>query len=608
MKSAKETLKNTFGWIGFNIKPILLFSIFYFIIMFYIPILLDKLMLFLFKLIHGGIYMGNGNAIHLLTMPAMWPGLIFSLIVTAGILMFQVGAVAYAINESKKNNKIKFSQMTIAGFKVFTKIFRPRNWLILLYAVIILPLTGAIKIGCAATKISVPEFVEDFVYANGTLKYIYPLALIVLFLLAIRWIFSIVAFSLEDKTYRQSCKESVALNKKRIFKTIGMIVLGGIIFVVLDIVISALFALIVTLVSLLIEGNGFAAFGVRYFSSLKNMTSLIYSIIIPVLNIGLITVMFFKWRDKNKVEDVIPERNIKPFKAKGKVIFIVCFLIGAVISTFLAKEYISCYMHKSKRPIVCAHRGESYSVPENTMLAFKTAVKKKADWVEMDVHKTKDGKIIVSHDDYIERVSGKQIYVHESNYDYLRKLDVGSWFDEKYSNVRFSNLDEALKYLKSQGKHVQIETKPVDGKYPDGTPINKDFEKKVIKIIKDNHMEDRVLVISQNEDSLKRIKKIDPNIKTANCMVVAWGDIGGITWVNCCSIEEQNVTPAIISNMHNSNKICFSWTVNRAENIQHLVDCEIDGIVTDNVVMVRKTLDEVDYTPGIDKFIRMVAQ
>ena len=608
MKTAKEILQNTFKLIGFNIKPILLFSIFYFVIMFYIPILLDKFMLFLFKLIHGGIYLGNGNAIDILTMPAMWPGIIFSLIITAGILMFQVGAVAYAVNESKKNNKVKFSQMAIAGFKVFTKIFIPRNWLILLYAAIILPLTGAIKIGCAGIKISVPEFVEDFAYANGTLKYLYPLALLALFLLAIRWIFSIVSFSLEDKTFRKSCKESVALNKKRMLKTIGMIILGGIIFIALDIIISALFALVVTLISLLIEGNGFSAFGFRYLNSLKNMTSLIYSIFIPILNIGLLTTMFYKWREKNKVEDPIPERDIKPFKTKGKVIFIVCFIVGAVLSTFVAKEYISCYMHKSKRPIVCAHRGESYSVPENTMLAFKTAVKKKADWVEMDVHKTKDGKIIVSHDDYIERVSGKPIYVHESNYDYLRKLDVGSWFDKKYSYVRFSNLDEALKYLRSKGKHVQIETKPVDGNYPDGTPINKGFEEKVIKIIKDNHMEDRVLIISQNEDSLKRVKKIDPNIKTANCMVVAWGDIGGITWVNCCSIEEENVTPAIIDNMHKADKICFSWTVNRAENIQNLVDCGIDGIVTDNVVMVRKTLDEIDYTPGIDKFIRMVAK
>ena len=608
MKTVKETLKNTFGWIGFNIKPILLFSIFYFIIMFYIPILLDKLMLLFFKLIHGGIYMGNGNAIDILKMPAMWPGLVFSLIVTAGILMFQVGAVAYAINESKKKNKVKFSQMAVAGVKVFGKIFKPRNWLILLYAVIILPLTGAIKIGCAATKISVPEFVEDFAYANGTLKYLYPLALLLLFLLAVRWIFSIVAFSLEDKTFRQSCKESVALNKKRIFKTMGMIILGGIIFIALDAVVSALFALIVTLISILMDGNGFAAFGIRYLNSYKNMMSLVYSIFVPILNIGLLTSMFFKWRQKNNVEDPIPERDIKPFKARGKVVFVACFLVGVVLSTFVAKEYITCYMKESKRPVVCAHRGESYSVPENTMLAFRTAVKKKADWVEMDVHKTLDGKIIVSHDDYIERVSGKEIYVHESKYNYLRKLDVGSWFDKKYSYVRFSNLDEALKYLKKEGKTVQIETKPVDGKYPDGTPINKDFEKKVIKIIKDNHMEKRVVIISQNEDSLKRVKKVDPKINTANCMVVAWGDIGDIDWVDYCSIEEENVTPAIIYNMNKAKKKCFSWTVNRADKIQNLVDCGIDGIVTDNVVMVRKQLDAIDYTPGIDKFIRMVAQ
>ena len=82
MKTAKETLRNTFGYIGFNIKPILLFSIFYFIIMFYIPILLDKLMLLFFKLIHGGIYMGNGNAIDIVK------NLLFDQIV--GILLAEV--------------------------------------------------------------------------------------------------------------------------------------------------------------------------------------------------------------------------------------------------------------------------------------------------------------------------------------------------------------------------------------------------------------------------------------------------------------------------------------------------------------------------------------
>ncbi len=608
MRTVKEILKNTFGLIGFNIKPILLFAIFYFVIMFYIPILFDKLTLFLFKLIHGGIYMGNGNALDILTMPAMWPGLIFSLIVTAGILMFQVGAIAYAINESKKKNKVKCSQMMKAGIKVFKKIFIPRNWLILLYAVIILPLTGAIKIGCASIKVCVPEFIEDFAYANGTLKYLYPLALLLLFLLAIRWIFSIVAFSLEDKTYRQSCKESVKLNKKRVLKTIGMIFVGGVVFIALDVVISALLALAVSLVSLLIEGSGLSVLGSRWLNSFINLSSLLYSIFVPILNIGLLTVMFFKWRQKNDVEDPIPDRDIKPFKVKGKLVFIVCFIVAVALSTFAVKDYISCYLHKSEKPVVCAHRGESYSVPENTMLAFKTSVKKKADWVEMDVHKTIDGKIIVSHDDYIERVSGKQIYVHESKYDYLRKLDVGSWFDEKYSYVRFSNLDEALKYLKSTGRHVQIETKPVEGNYPDGTPINKDFEEKIIQIIKDNHMEDKVVIISQNEDSLKRVKKIDKNIKTANCMVVAWGDIGDISWADYCSIEAENVTPAIIANMHKAKKKCFVWAVNDANRIQYLVDCGVDGIVTDNVVMVRKQLKKIDYTPGIDKFIRMMAR
>jgi glycerophosphoryl diester phosphodiesterase len=109
---------------------------------------------------------------------------------------------------------------------------------------------------------------------------------------------------------------------------------------------------------------------------------------------------------------------------------------------------------EDKRPLVFAHRGLSALAPENTLAAFRLAREMDMPGVELDVHLTKDGKLVVFHDHYTGRLAGaeglpagreakgKGLRLEDSTYDELRKLDIGSWKDAKYSGERIFLLSE----------------------------------------------------------------------------------------------------------------------------------------------------------------------
>ncbi|MDA0812061.1 MAG: glycerophosphodiester phosphodiesterase [Verrucomicrobia bacterium] len=111
-------------------------------------------------------------------------------------------------------------------------------------------------------------------------------------------------------------------------------------------------------------------------------------------------------------------------------------------------------------PEIVAHRGASYSAPENTLPSFELAWKEGADAIEGDFYLTKDGKIICTHDDTTERVTGgtDNRAIAEGTFDDLRQLDVGSWKGEQWKGVRMPSLDEVLATIPA-GKKLLIEVK-----------------------------------------------------------------------------------------------------------------------------------------------------
>lgn len=118
------------------------------------------------------------------------------------------------------------------------------------------------------------------------------------------------------------------------------------------------------------------------------------------------------------------------------------------------------YVEMFSDTLTMAHRGSSYEAPENTMLAFKNAVKATADYIELDVHETKDGEIVVIHDDNLKRTTGVNKKVYNMTYDEIKDLDAGSYFgdEEEFKKCRIPTLEEVMSYTKGKIK-LNIEIK-----------------------------------------------------------------------------------------------------------------------------------------------------
>lgn len=107
---------------------------------------------------------------------------------------------------------------------------------------------------------------------------------------------------------------------------------------------------------------------------------------------------------------------------------------------------------------IIAHRGASYDAPENTLASFKLGWKQRADAVELDIHLSKDGQIVIMHDDNPKRTAGLDQKISDLTWAEVRSLDAGQWKDPKWRGERIPTLDEVLATIPI-GKRLFIEIK-----------------------------------------------------------------------------------------------------------------------------------------------------
>lgn len=150
--------------------------------------------------------------------------------------------------------------------------------------------------------------------------------------------------------------------------------------------------------------------------------------------------------------------------------------------------------------LLFGHRGYSDKYPENTMLAFTKAIEDGFDGIETDVHKTKDGKLVLCHDEKIDRTSDGKGYIKDKTYEELLQYDFGC--KTKYKNQRIPLLKELLELCKGKKILINIEVKTNKIQY-DG------IEFETYQMIKDMDMLNQVIFSSFYLESLFKLREIN---------------------------------------------------------------------------------------------------
>jgi glycerophosphoryl diester phosphodiesterase len=238
-------------------------------------------------------------------------------------------------------------------------------------------------------------------------------------------------------------------------------------------------------------------------------------------------------------------------------------------------------------PIIIAHRGDKTHAPENTLAAFTQAAENGADAIEFDVKLTADGRVIVLHDQTVNRTTNGMGKISKLPYAAVRDLDAGAWFSEKFRGERIPTLDEVFETV---GKRLYINVEltnyftPGDGLVP-----------KVVDLIRKHGLQNRMLFSSFFARNLEMARLLVPEVpRGLLCMrgiLGYWGRT--FTWRGDYFALHPYLTevdPGLVYRVQAAGKRVHVWTVNPEGELKRMIGLGVDAIITDDPVLALSLL------------------
>ena len=236
-----------------------------------------------------------------------------------------------------------------------------------------------------------------------------------------------------------------------------------------------------------------------------------------------------------------------------------------------------------------AHRGFSGRYPENTMLAFRKALEAGVDGIELDVQLTKDGHVVIIHDETVNRTTNGTGLVVEYLLEDLQKLDASSIFAGQMGFNPIPTLREYFELVKDSHIVTNIELKTGVNQYPG-------MEAKVLDLIREFKLEDRIIISSFNHHSVMRMKAMAPEL-VYGFLADTWIlDAGAYTKsydVPCYHPSVNMMTQEIVDELKANGRVINVWTVNKEEQIRDLYKKGIDCVIGNFPDLTAKVLKEL---------------
>ncbi len=248
--------------------------------------------------------------------------------------------------------------------------------------------------------------------------------------------------------------------------------------------------------------------------------------------------------------------------------------------------------------MIIAHRGASQDAPENTLASVKLAWEQGADAAEVDVHLSKDNRIMVIHDADTKRTTGVRMVIRESLSPSLRSLDA-SYGMEKFTGERIPFLEEILSTI-PDGRVLFIEVKTDTVIIPYLSALLHDFSEK-----------SKMRIISFDFDVCSMMKRKIPSIPVywlhytlSGSYKSKWISRAGETGLDGLSFRYKGLSKEYVEAVHRSGMKIFTWTVDEPEDAARLIEFEIDGITTNRPGWLREQLNSMIsyWVSGIPKW------
>jgi glycerophosphoryl diester phosphodiesterase len=287
---------------------------------------------------------------------------------------------------------------------------------------------------------------------------------------------------------------------------------------------------------------------------------------------------------------------IRPLAALGVAILIAASCAGGAATGAPASPAAA-----SPAPLRVAHRGGAALAPENTLVAFRSGIAQGADALELDLHLSRDGRLVVIHDSSVDRTTDRSGLVADLSLAQLKALDAGARFKGPAREPQeIPTLEEVLALLSEAGNErieLQAEIKPrADGSRYAG------IEEALVLALRSWSLADRTTVLSFDFPSLQAVKRLEPGLRA--CALVGKEYFKAAATlspdriarslaalgVDSVGVREQNLDRGLYEALRRAGLGVGAWTVDEPTRMRQLAALGLDFITTNRPDLLRQVL------------------
>lgn len=532
-------------------------------------------------------YISNTNLIEIISQhPVLDLGLILLILAVIVAIYWQVTFLFLGSMQINYGKKLTIDSLLRLSVQRVRKTFFRSVWFLLIYCILILPFGGLGFSTPLLNKIRIPSFLVDyFLTENRPLLLVMILLYVVTFYLGIRLFLVLPLIILGKRNAHTAVKQSWQITKINFKPIVLRLVL---LFATTIVVIIAGQLLVLGEQTLF---DRMTPTGVAFLAASVNLILIEFFMFLSSIAAGAGSLMIMTeylagdqrfTAHTHRLSDQLQELSYNVGNQRWIRIIAGLLVIGGIGFNSL---YLTGFF--SDTPITISHRGvNAKNGVQNTIESLKNTSRLHPDFIEIDIHETKDHQFVLMHDENLKNLTGVDKAPHQLTLKQLTKLTA----HENGSSAKIASLDDYMDAAEKLKQPLLIEFKTT--KYDDPKVVER-FNAKYGQRILKNHDQ----VHSLDYDAVEKLKELNPKLTVG--YILPFNFIGvPQSSADFYTMEYSTLNNSFLLTAELTGRKVYAWTVNSDDAMARLNFMGVDGIITDKLELLQKTVKQLNHHPS----------
>lgn len=503
------------------------------------------------------------------------------------LIFLELGTLIVIAHKRYFKRRIMISEAMATAIGSLPRIIGFGMFYLILLLLVIIPLIELPVEPLLTSRVNVPPLLMEKIQATFVTRLLYGGMVVGLIYTLMRWIFALHLIILEGQSTRQAIGNSIRLTHRTKLATLLLML-------ALNVLLFGLVMGVLTAASFLPEKLRMTTSYLfsQYWATLSGFLALMLSLMLMPVNMIFLTHLYYKACERTGLPTT-DQLKINKIRALEKVELLLQrlfrrrrHLLAAILVVNLLISFYTNYtlnkdlLYIGRNVAVAAHRADSENAPENSLSAIESALEIGADVIEFDIQMTRDGVIVLHHDATLSRMAGVNERVSELLYADIQSLEIGSAFSPAFKGEPIPTLEEALMLIDHRAEAL------IDVKAYGSSEV---LARELVRVIRLTDMVDHSYIQSFDGAFLQEVRQLEPELRLGQIMYYALGDLDRLD-VDFYTIQKGMLNRRLVREARRAGRGVWVWTVNEEASIREVLQYDIDGIITNQVTLVREII------------------